>query len=169
MCGTPEESGVMTEKRSDTVSRFARTGNSRGEGERCTTLGREECRMRVRPRWHVGIAITLCAWNLSLADEAPAPRNALLVRSPDDRPRVDPQEMQKLGIRIFESQRLKLFTDIEPDAARPLPKLIDQVFDEFEKYFGKLLPAADGGEFQVNGYLIHVALHCLPYSAGSVF
>ncbi len=153
----------MIEKPCDTVSRLAHSGNSTGErrtltrraseGERSTAL-REGSRASVRPRWRVGLVLALFAWNVSAADEAPAPRDALLVRVPDDRPRFDPQEMEKFGIRLFESRHLKLFTDIDSEVARPLPKLIDQVFDEFEKYFGKLPPAADGNEFQVNGYLI---------------
>ncbi|TXT37960.1 MAG: hypothetical protein FD138_510 [Planctomycetota bacterium] len=75
-------------------------------------------------------------------------------RSPDDRPRVDPKQMEKLGIQIFESQRIKLFTDIEPEIAKTLPPLVDQAFVAWEEYFGKLPPAEDGSDWQINGYLM---------------
>ncbi len=97
--------------------------------------------------------IGLCFVSPTIADEPLPKRDPLLVRVPDDRPRVDPTEFQSLGIRVHESQHLKLFTDVAADVSK-LPLLMDQAFDEFEKYFGKLPPAADGAIFQVNGYLI---------------
>ena len=75
-------------------------------------------------------------------------------RSPDDRPRVDPQQLEKLGIRIYESQRIKLFTDIAPEIAKTLPPLVDQAFVAWEEYFGNLPPAEDGSDWQINGYLM---------------
>ncbi len=75
-------------------------------------------------------------------------------RSPDDRPRVDPQQIEKLGIRIFESPRIKLFTDIDPQIAKTLPPLVDQAFVAWEEYFGKLPAAEDGSDWQINGYLM---------------
>ena len=77
-----------------------------------------------------------------------------LVRPSDDRPPVDPAELKKLGIDLFQSRRLKLFTDIDADIAKTLPPLVDQAYVAWEKYFGKLPPDADGNDFQVNGYLI---------------
>jgi hypothetical protein len=75
-------------------------------------------------------------------------------RSPDDRPRVDPKQIEKLGIRIFESQRIKLFTDIDAEIAKTLPPLVDQAFVAWEEYLGKLPPAEDGSDWQINGYLM---------------
>ena len=99
----------------------------------------------------------LAIW-LSLAVLADGPKSATKAdepfRSPDDRPRVDSQQMEKLGIRIFESPRIKLFTDIEPAIAKTLPPLIDQAFVAWEEYFGKLPPAEDGSDWQINGYLM---------------
>lgn len=79
-----------------------------------------------------------------------------LFRVPDDRPRqtVDAGQLKKHGIQVFESKRLKLFTDIDADIATTLPPLVDQAYVAFEEYFGKLPPARDGSEFQVNGYLM---------------
>ena len=98
--------------------------------------------------------VWLCLLNLAGADEPPSTRDRLLVRPSDDRQPVNVKEIEKFGIQLFESRRLKLFTDIEAESAKPLPPLADQAFDEFEKYFGKLPPAADGEEFQINGFLI---------------
>lgn len=77
-----------------------------------------------------------------------------LVRPADDRPRVDAAQLKPLGIEVYESRRLRLFSDIDTDAAKALPPIADQAFDELEKYFGPLPPAADQSEFQVNAYLI---------------
>ena len=99
----------------------------------------------------------LAIW-LSLAMPAAGPHREMRAdepfRSPDDRPRVDPQQVEKLGIRMFESQRIKLFTDIEPEIAKTLPPLVDQAFVAWEEYFGKLPPAEDGSDWQINGYLM---------------
>ena len=102
-----------------------------------------------------GIAclIALCFLDSAIADDRLPKRNPLLLRIEDDRPRVDPSEFQSLGIRVHESKHLRLFTDVAVDVSK-LPPLMDQAFDEFEKYFGPVLPAASGEIFQVNGYLI---------------
>lgn len=96
---------------------------------------------------------TLFPTNAVSADNPPVKRDPLLVRVPDDRPRVDPKDFQSLGIRVHESTHLRLFTDVVSDVSG-LPQLMDQAFDQFEKYFGPIPPAADGERFQVNGYLI---------------
>ncbi|MCX7423616.1 MAG: hypothetical protein NT013_29335 [Planctomycetia bacterium] len=97
--------------------------------------------------------IALCFLDSAIADDRLPKRNPLLLRIEDDRPRVDPSEFQSLGIRVHESKHLRLFTDVAVDVSK-LPPLMDQAFDEFEKYFGPVLPAASGEIFQVNGYLI---------------
>ena len=91
--------------------------------------------------------------NSTSADDTKIKRDPLLVRVPDDRPRIDPKDFQSLGIRVHESKHVRLFTDVTADVSE-LPFLMDQAFDEFEKYFGPILPAADVETFQVNGYLI---------------
>jgi hypothetical protein len=92
--------------------------------------------------------------SLCLTSPALAQPTEKLFRAIDERPRVDPAQLEKSGIRVFESKRLRLFSDIDPKVAEPLPPLVDQIYDDWEKYFGKLPPSRDGGEFQINGYLI---------------
>lgn len=74
----------------------------------------------------------------------------------DDRPvlPVTVEQLKKLGIEVFESKRLKLFSDIDPVIAKKLPPLVDQAYVAWEECFGKLPPARDDSEFQINGYLI---------------
>jgi hypothetical protein len=92
--------------------------------------------------------------SLCLVSPALAQPTEKLFRAIDERPRVDPAELEKSGIRVFESKRLRLFSDIDPKVAESLPPLVDQIYGDWEKYFGKLPPARDGAEFQINGYLI---------------
>jgi hypothetical protein len=74
---------------------------------------------------------------------------------PDDlRPRHDDARLKGLGIQVFESKRLKLYTDVEADAGQPLPGLIDQAYEAWEAYFGPLPPNRAGTDFQITGYLI---------------
>lgn len=75
-------------------------------------------------------------------------------RPADDRPTINIQKMESLGIRLFESKRLRLFTDLDEEIGKPLPNLIDRAYESLEEYFGKLLPSEDGREFQINGYLM---------------
>ena len=77
-------------------------------------------------------------------------------RAPDDRPQlpITVEQLKSLGINVFESKRLKLFTDIDPEIAKTLPPLINQAYVAWEEYFGKLPPAQDESEFQINGYLM---------------
>lgn len=77
-------------------------------------------------------------------------------RIPDDRPRlsITVEQLKERGIDVFESKRLRLFTDLDADVAKSLPPLIDQAYESWEEYFGKLPPARDESEFQINGYLM---------------
>lgn len=79
-----------------------------------------------------------------------------LFRARDDRPvlSVTAEQLKKDGIEVFESKRLKLFSDIDPKIAKTLPPLVDQAYVAWEEYFGKLPPARDDAEFQINGFLI---------------
>lgn len=91
-----------------------------------------------------------------LPDEPDKTKADELFRVADDRPRltITNDQLKKIGVEVFESKRLKLFTDIDPKVARALPPLVDQAYVEWEEYFGKLPPARDESEFQVNGYLM---------------
>lgn len=74
---------------------------------------------------------------------------------PDD-PRIphDDRKLAELGIRRYESKRLKLYTDIDSAVAATLPPVIDQAYDTLVKYFGPLPPDRARTEFQMTGYLI---------------
>ncbi len=75
-------------------------------------------------------------------------------RIADDRPQVNEARLQEQGIRLLRSQRLVLLTDRTEDDVVALPVLADALFERLEQHFGELLPAVDGSEFQVTGYLI---------------
>jgi hypothetical protein len=64
------------------------------------------------------------------------------------------QRLADVGIRCFESKRLKLYTDIDPQIAATLPAVIDRAYEALEKYFGALPPDRTRTEFQMTGYLI---------------
>ncbi len=95
------------------------------------------------------VAVVIVGWSTATAEDAPKQ-----FRPPDDRPAVDVKKLEALGIRKFESKRLRLFTDVDEEIAKPLPELVDQAFESLEKYFGKLLPSRDSQDFQINGYLM---------------
>jgi hypothetical protein len=77
------------------------------------------------------------------------------VYRPED-PRVphDDAALAAVGIRAYESKRLKLYTDIDPELAQSLPTSVNPLFDALEAYFGPLPPARDGSDFQMTGYLL---------------
>lgn len=75
-------------------------------------------------------------------------------RPPDLRPTHIEDRAAELGIRLFESRRLRLYTDIDPADAELLPALMDALFEEWVRYFGPLPPARDGSDYQLSGYLM---------------
>uniref|UniRef100_A0A7C2JZB5 DUF1570 domain-containing protein n=1 Tax=Schlesneria paludicola TaxID=360056 RepID=A0A7C2JZB5_9PLAN len=75
-------------------------------------------------------------------------------RPDDPREPQDDAQLAELGIRVYESRRLKLYTDIDSDAARTLPGYVDQLYDALEAYFGPLPPDRNGTDFQMTGYLL---------------
>lgn len=77
-----------------------------------------------------------------------------IVRPSDARPRHDDERLQLLGIRKYESKRLKLYTDIDPAVAETLPVVIDRAYEALESYFGALPPDRERTDFQMTGYLI---------------
>ena len=95
--------------------------------------------------------------------EAKTPRNEpptkdlrpqQVFRPDDRRPPHDDARLIEAGIRLFESERLKLYTDIDADVARTLPGLIDQAYVDWEEYLGPLPPDRAGTDFQMTGYLM---------------
>jgi hypothetical protein len=86
--------------------------------------------------------------------EKTEPAVQTIFRPSDRRPRFDDRQLAKLGILKYESKRLKLYTDIAPARAKPLPGLIDQAFDALAGYFGELPPDRERAEFQMTGYLM---------------
>jgi hypothetical protein len=75
-------------------------------------------------------------------------------RPSDVRPRHDDKKLAEMGIRVFESRRLKLYTDIEARQAEVLPRVIDAAYDDWTAYFGPLPPNRERSDFQVTGYLM---------------
>lgn len=73
---------------------------------------------------------------------------------------VSPEPNQPLkalnrnGYQRYESNHLVLFTDIEPEIAERLVKMVDQEYDAWIKGFGPLPEAADQSEFRMIGYLM---------------
>ena len=76
------------------------------------------------------------------------------LRRQDDRAPVDVKLAEQNGIHRYDSKYLILYTDIEPEKARDLVGLVDQVYPAWEAFFGKLPPARDKSPFQVTGYLM---------------
>lgn len=77
-----------------------------------------------------------------------------IYRPDDRRPRHDNAKLAQAGIHLYESKRLKLYTDIDRKIAKTLPPLIDQLYDALEQYFGPMLPDRAGSDFQMTGYVI---------------
>ena len=88
------------------------------------------------------------------AADTPASIPAPIHRPDDQRPKHDDRRLAEAGIRLYESKRLKLYTDIDAEAARTLPSVIDAVYPAWVEYFGELPPDRAGSEFQMTGYLI---------------
>ncbi len=69
-------------------------------------------------------------------------------------PKYDENRLQELGIQRYESKHLVLYTDIDPELARPLPGLMDQAYAAWEEYFGPLPPDSAGTELQMVGHIM---------------
>ena len=77
-----------------------------------------------------------------------------IYRPSDLRPVHNNQRLALLGIHVYESQRLKLYTDIDPQLAATLPAVVDLAYPALVDYFGPLPPDREGSEFQVTGYIM---------------
>lgn len=87
------------------------------------------------------------------APEASKP-DQTIYRPSDQRPVHNNQRLELLGIKCYESPRLKLYTDIDPKIAVTLPAVIDQAYASLADYFGPLPPDRERTEFQVTGYIM---------------
>ena len=72
----------------------------------------------------------------------------------DARPQHDDARLASVGIHAYESAHLKLYTDLEPELARPLPPLVDKAFAALAEYFGPLPQTGRNTPYQLTGYLI---------------
>ena len=75
-------------------------------------------------------------------------------RLPDDRPKLDREELRACGLHVIESRRLVLVTDVVSSDVKDLPLLADALFEELERQQGTLAPDLAKSDFQVTGYLI---------------
>lgn len=83
-----------------------------------------------------------------------SPSVQTIYRPDDQRLKLDDEKLKQLGIYKYESQRLILYTDIDPTIAQPLPQIIDQAYEALVAYFGEPPPARSGEKLQFTGYLI---------------
>ncbi len=83
-----------------------------------------------------------------------AERPQRVVRPSVKVPQHDDRRLAEMGIRRYESKHLILYTDIDPELARPLPKLMNQAYSAWVNYFGPLPPDSEGTEFQMIGYIM---------------
>lgn len=117
----------------------ATTSTKRDDGERAFTQDVVEINAPIQP---------------PEAEPAPPVRAEPVYRPNDDRPVHDAADLAALGIHTYRSARMTLWTDIAPDAAEPLPPLVDQFYGQLVAGLGPLPPARDGAEFHVYGYLM---------------
>ncbi len=90
-----------------------------------------------------------------VADPPPQkPEPAIIYRPDDARPQHDDQALADLGIHLYESRRLKLYSDLPPELVRPLPELMDRAYAAWEEYFGPLPPDRAESDFQMTGYIM---------------
>jgi len=99
-------------------------------------------------------AVSLVGYGQTALGQNETRRTARVYRVSDTRPRHDDQKLAKLGIRKYESKRLRLYTDIDSEVAKPLPPLMDRAFEAWEEYFGPLPPNREGTDFQMTGYIM---------------
>lgn len=83
-------------------------------------------------------------------EAAPAP----VFRPSETRPQHDDSRLAEVGIRRYESARLRLYTDIDPQLARTLPPLADRLYQALVDYFGPLPANREETEYQMTGYVM---------------
>ncbi len=75
-------------------------------------------------------------------------------RLPDDRPKLNRDELLAEGLRVVESEHLILVTDLPQESVADLPQLADALYATLEQRLGKLAPDIAGTKFQVTGFLM---------------
>lgn len=88
------------------------------------------------------------------AEQPESTRPRQQFRPDDRRPVHDDEALARAGIQVYESKRLKLYTDIEPEIAEKLPPIVDRLYDAHVEYFGPLPLDRQGEEFQITGYIM---------------
>lgn len=84
----------------------------------------------------------------------PEPAAQPQLRPRDARPQHDPEQARELGIELYRSRRLLLWTDVPAMHVERLPELVDALYEELERYFGPLPPEPGGGDYQLSGFLM---------------
>ncbi|MSR58075.1 MAG: hypothetical protein EXS05_10415 [Planctomycetaceae bacterium] len=83
-----------------------------------------------------------------------AAQRVRVYRASDPPPRHDDARLAKVGIHKYSSQRMALYTDLDPEIARPLPEFVDRAYEAWTEYFGPLLPDREGSDFFITGYVM---------------
>lgn len=99
--------------------------------------------------------ILAIAQAVAAAAGAPPAQGARPVFRPSDtRPRHYAARLMERGVRLYESKRLKLYTDVGAEKVKTIGPAVDAAYDALVEYFGPLPPTREGNEFQVTGYLM---------------
>src|SRR5579862_9355678 len=111
---------------------------------------------RIRTPARLVFVVAILAFVPSLkADDASTAQSVRPVFRPSDRrPRHDDAQLKTQGIAVFESKRLKLYTDVPAVRIKSVLPAVDAAFDALCDYFGSLPPNPEKTEFQVTGYLM---------------
>ena len=91
------------------------------------------------------------------ADAKPAKAEPVqkIVRPTLKVPVHDDRRLAELGIHRYESKHLILYTDIDPEQAKPLPKLMDEAYAGLGRTTsGRSPPTAKRTDFQMIGYIM---------------
>lgn len=80
--------------------------------------------------------------------------NAQELRTIDNRPDLDREKLTASGLKVYESKRLILVSDVAPELIQDLPALADELYEELVKSLGPLKPDLKQTEFQVTGFVI---------------
>lgn len=141
--------------------RIAAESISRAAGDPVTTTeaddstNSDESQVQIVPSMTASIAGTTSVSTTNNDQSNPArPVAPQRFRLPDDRPKLNAEELLSHGLRIVESRHLILVTDLPQESVAELPRLADALFANLELRLGKLPPNIAGTEFQVTGFLM---------------
>jgi hypothetical protein len=151
-CGGILIAGCSRNASSPSAGDFQRLDAQRAPAATSSTAPASEAQPRpsadIHPRLFANVAE-----ETAQADTDP-PQVETVYRPSDQRSRYDAARAAELGIARYESKRLLLYTDIDPEIARTLPPLFDQAYDAWNEYFGALPPDREGTEYQVTGFIM---------------